>query len=121
MDTILQRIAEIAGVTRAILVGKDGLIVAGAMDSSDDEEMLAAMAAACFSAITHYSQEIGTGEMRQAIIESAHGTLHLTEVGDLILVVSTQPNVHLGRIRLEMLHAGQIGLLRRLFGHSPQW
>ena len=107
MDYILQRIAEIEGVTRAILVGKDGLIVAGATESSDDEEVLGAMAAACFSAITHYSQEIGSGEMRQAIIESAHGALHLTEVGDLILVVSTQPGVHLGRIRLEMIRAGQ--------------
>ncbi len=107
METILQRIAEIEGVTRAILVGKDGLIVAGTTDGGDDEEVLAAMAAACFSAITHYSQEIGTGEMRQAIIESAHGTLHLTEVGDLILVVSTQPDIHLGRIRLEMRRAGQ--------------
>ncbi len=107
METILQRIAEIEGVMKAILVGKDGLIVAGAMDGSDDDEVLAAMAAACFSAITHYSQEIGTGEMRQAIIESAHGTLHLTEIGDLILVVSTQPNVHLGRVRLEMMLAGQ--------------
>ena len=65
------------------------------------------MAAACFSAITHYSQEIGTGEMRQAMIQSAHGILHLYEIDDLILVVSTTPQVNLGRIRFEMTRASQ--------------
>jgi len=107
METILQRIAEIEGVIQAIIVGKDGLIVAGISESNEDEEVLGAMAAACFSAITHYSQEIGTGEMRQAMIQSAHGILHLAEIDDLILVVSTIPQVNLGRIRLEMTRAGQ--------------
>ena len=107
METILQRIAEIEGVIQAILVGKDGLVVAGSMNSSEDEEVLGAMAAACFSAVTHYSQEIGTGEMRQAMLQAAHGALHLTEIDDLILVVSTTPQVNLGRIRLEMNRASQ--------------
>lgn len=108
METILQRLAEIAGVAQALLVGKDGLIVAGTMSSNEDEEVLGAMAAACFSAMLHYSQEIGTGELRQAIIQAAHGTLHLTEIdSDLILVVSTLPQVNLGRIRFEMALAGQ--------------
>lgn len=107
METILQRIAEIEGVIQAILVGKDGLVVAGSMESGEDEELLGAMAAACFSAITHYSQEIGTGEMHQATIQSTHGALHLTEIDDLILVVSTTPQVNLGRIRLEMTRASQ--------------
>jgi predicted regulator of Ras-like GTPase activity (Roadblock/LC7/MglB family) len=107
METILQRIAQVEGVIQAILVGKDGLVVAGTLDGSEDEEVLGAMAAACFSAITHYSQEIGAGEMRQTIIQSAHGTLHLAEIDDLILVVSTTPQVNLGRIRLEMARIGQ--------------
>jgi predicted regulator of Ras-like GTPase activity (Roadblock/LC7/MglB family) len=107
METILQRIAEIEGVIQAILVGKDGLVVAGSTTGNEEEEVLAAMAAACFSAITHYSQEIGTGEMRQAVIQSAHGTLHLHEIDDLILVVSTTPQVNLGRIRFEIARASQ--------------
>ena len=107
MQTILQRIAELEGVLQALLVGKDGLVVAGTMDGSEDEEVLGAMAAACFSAMSHYSQEMGTGEMRQTIIQATHGTLHLAEIGDLILVVSTMPQVNLGRIRVEMTLAGQ--------------
>jgi predicted regulator of Ras-like GTPase activity (Roadblock/LC7/MglB family) len=107
METILQRLEEIVGVVQALLVGKDGLIVAGTMNGNEDEEVLGAMAAACFSAMTHYSQEIGTGQMRQAIIQAEHGTLHLTEIGDLILVVNTLPQVNLGRVRFEMKLVGQ--------------
>src|SRR5262249_52171266 len=102
---ILQRIIEIEGVAGAILVGKDGLVVAGTLDG-DDAEVLGAMAAACFGAISHYTEEIGTGEARRAVIESAHGTLYMIEVGDLILAVNTTPQVHLGRVRLEMARAG---------------
>ncbi len=41
------------------------------------------------------------------MIQSAHGALHLSEVDDLILVISTTPQVNLGRIRLEMTRASQ--------------
>lgn len=106
MEVILQRITEIEGVAGAILVGKDGLVVAGTMEG-EDAEVLGAMAAACFSAVSRYTEEIGTGEARRAVIEAKHGTLFMIEVGDLILVVNTTPQAHLGRVRLEMSHAGQ--------------
>jgi predicted regulator of Ras-like GTPase activity (Roadblock/LC7/MglB family) len=106
METILQRLTELEGVSGAILVGKDGLVVAGTLDG-DDAEVLGAMAAACFSALSHYTEEIGTGEARQAVIEARRGTLSMIEIGDLILVVNTTPQVHLGRVRLEMTRASQ--------------
>lgn len=106
METLLQRLTEIEGVTGAILVGKDGLVVAGTTES-EDAEVLGAMAAACFSSITRFTEEIGIGEMRKAVIESAHGTLHMAEVGDLILVVNTTPQVSPGRVRHEMARASQ--------------
>jgi predicted regulator of Ras-like GTPase activity (Roadblock/LC7/MglB family) len=106
MEAILQRITEIEGVAGAILVGKDGLVVAGTMDG-EDAELLGAMAAACFSAVSRYTEEIGIGEARRAVIEAERGTLSIIEVGDLILVVNTTPQVHLGRVRLEMARASQ--------------
>ena len=104
METILQRLIEIEGVSGAIIVGKDGLVVAGTMDG-DDAEVLGAMAAACFSAISRYTEEIGTGEARRAVIEAERGTLYMIEVGDLILVITTQAPTNLGRVRLEMKKA----------------
>ncbi len=101
METILQRLTELDEIIGAVVVGKDGLIVAGTLHS-EDEEMLAAMSAAVIGSVNNYTTQINSGEMRHAIIETNTGTVQLAEVGDLILVVTTRPTGNLGRVRLEM-------------------
>jgi len=101
VETILQRLTELEEIIGAVLVGKDGLIVAGTLHS-EDEEVLAAMSAAVIGSINNYTTQINSGEMRHVIIETNTGTVQLAEVGDLILVVTTNPTSNLGRIRLEM-------------------
>ena len=106
MDSILQRLTELNDIVNAILIGKDGLIVAGALQG-DDEEMLGAMAAAAFSSIANFTTQVNSGEMRHAIIETEAGTIQLAEAGELILVVTTHATGNMGRVRLEMKKACQ--------------
>ena len=101
METILQRLTDLDEVIGAVLVGKDGLIVAGALHS-DDEEVLGAMSAAVIGSINNYTKQIDSGEMRHVIIETQSSMIQLAEVGDLILVVTGKTTGNLGRIRLEM-------------------
>ena len=101
METILQRLAELDDVTGAILVGKDGLIVAGTLHT-EDEEVIGAMSAAAFGSITNYTKQINNGGMRHVIIETDKGTIQLEETGDLILIVTTHSSSNLGRVRIEM-------------------
>lgn len=101
METILQRLTDLDEIIGAVVVGKDGLIVAGTLHS-EDEEVLAAMSAAVIGSINNYTTQINSGEMRHVIIETNTGTVQLAEVGDLILVVTTHPTGNLGRVRLEM-------------------
>jgi uncharacterized protein len=101
VETILQRLTELDEIIGAVVVGKDGLIVAGTLHS-EDEEVLAAMSAAVIGSVNNYTTQINSGEMRHAIIETNTGTVQLAEVGDLILVVTTHPTGNLGRVRLEM-------------------
>jgi predicted regulator of Ras-like GTPase activity (Roadblock/LC7/MglB family) len=101
MDTTLQRLTDLDEVQNAILVGKDGLIVAGIM-KSDDEEMVGALSATAFSSITNFTDQIKTGSMRHVIIETKTGTIQMEEAGDLILIVLTHGIGNLGRIRFEM-------------------
>jgi predicted regulator of Ras-like GTPase activity (Roadblock/LC7/MglB family) len=101
VETILQRLTDLDAVIGAVLVGKDGLIVAGALHS-DDEEVLGAMSAAVIGSINNYTKQINSGEMRHVIIETKTGMVQLAEVGDLILVVTSHATGNLGRIRLEM-------------------
>ncbi len=101
METILQRLTDLDEIIGAVVVGKDGLIVAGTLHS-EDEEVLAAMSAAVIGSINNYTTQINSGAMRHVIIETNTGTVQLAEVGDLILVVTTHPTGNLGRVRLEM-------------------
>ncbi len=104
MDTILQRLTDLDDITGAILVGKDGLIVTGTLNS-EDEEVIGAMSAAAFGSITSYTEQMNGGEMSHVIIETKTGTIQIEEIGDLILVVTTQSSNNLGRVRIEMKKA----------------
>ena len=101
METILQRLTNLDEIINAILVGKDGLIVAGIM-KSEDEEMIGVLSAAAFGSITSFANQINTGGMRHIIIETKTGTIQMEEAGDLILIVVTRGVGNLGRIRFEM-------------------
>jgi uncharacterized protein len=104
METILQRFTELDEVKNAILVGKDGLIVAGVM-RSEDEEMVGALLAAAFGSISNYTTQVNTGDARQVMIETKASMVYMQEADDLILVVITQGTSNPGRIRLEMKKA----------------
>lgn len=100
MDTILQRLMEIEGVTGALLVGKDGLVVASAMEG-EDEEYLSAMAAACYDAASRYIGQLGMGDVRHAMYETPGGTIQVSDAGDLLIVVRSNYHANVGRIRME--------------------
>lgn len=104
MEAILQRLTDLDEISGVILVGKDGLIVSGALHS-DDEEMLGAMSAAIFGSIANYTTQINNGDLRHVIIETSGGTVQFAEVGDLILVVTTSSSTNPGRVRLEIKKA----------------
>jgi uncharacterized protein len=104
LDTILQRLTDLDDVSGAILVGKDGLIVTGTLQS-EDEEVIGAISAAAFGSISSFIDQINHGTMQHVIIETQNGTIQFEEVGDLILVVTTQHGTNLGRIRIEMKKA----------------
>jgi predicted regulator of Ras-like GTPase activity (Roadblock/LC7/MglB family) len=106
VETILQRLTDLDNIYDAILVGKDGLIVAGIL-RSDDEEVIGAMSAAAFGSITSYSAQVNSGETRHVILETKKGTIQMQEAGDLILVVITEGTSNPGRVRLEMKKACQ--------------
>jgi uncharacterized protein len=106
VETILQRLTDLDEISGAILIGKDGLIVSGALHS-EDEEMLGAMSAAVFGSIANFTDQINNGELHHVIIETRDGTVQFAEVGDLILVVTTNTATNLGHVRLEMKKASR--------------
>ena len=106
METILQRLTDLNEISGALLIGKDGLIVSGALQN-EDEEMLGAMSAAVFGSIANFTTQVNNGEILHVILETQNGIIQLAEAGDLILVVTTQAGGNIGRVRLEMKKASR--------------
>ncbi|HEX6541183.1 MAG TPA: roadblock/LC7 domain-containing protein [Ktedonobacterales bacterium] len=103
METILQRLMAIDGVTGALLVGKDGLVVASAMD--DDDELVGAMAAAAYDASGRYIDQLSIGDIRHVLFETTRGVVQVSDAGDLLIVVRSARDANIGRVRIEMQQA----------------
>jgi predicted regulator of Ras-like GTPase activity (Roadblock/LC7/MglB family) len=102
VETYLRRLMEIEGVTGALIVGKDGLVIASTLDR-DHEEMLGAMAAACFDASSRYIDQIGMGAVRFALFETPGGYVQIADGGEILLVAQSSAQAGMGRIRMEII------------------
>ena len=108
MENVLQRLMAIGGVTGALLSGKDGVVRASTLPH-EEAELLGAMAAAAFDAVTRYIPQVGSGAMRHALFETTGSTVQVAEAGDTLIVVRSSQQAALGRVRLELLRAtGQL-------------
>lgn len=104
METVLQRLVDLDEITSTLIIGKDGLVVAGALPG-DEEDMLSAMTAAVFGSIANYTEQTNHGGARHIMIETEKGTIQFAEAGELILVVTTQGTTNAGRVKIEMKRA----------------
>jgi predicted regulator of Ras-like GTPase activity (Roadblock/LC7/MglB family) len=100
VDSILQRLLAIDGVTGALLTGKDGLVVASTLDG-EEEELLGAMAAAAYDAAGRYIEQLGVGDIRHATFETPGGTILVTDGGEMLIIIRCNVQANLGRIRME--------------------
>ncbi len=112
VENVLQRLTAIAGVSGALLAGKDGVVRASTLPH-DEAELLGAMAAAAFDAANRYIPQLGAqagaGAVRHALFETAGGAVQVADAGDTLIVVRSSQQATLGRIRLELLRAtGQL-------------
>jgi predicted regulator of Ras-like GTPase activity (Roadblock/LC7/MglB family) len=102
MYQILEELNKTSGITGSMLVGNDGIIIAADLDTRFQDETVGALAASIVSTVQKSLEKLKTTALRQMTIEGEQGKLFLTDVGFGILVVTTEPNVNIGLIRLEI-------------------
>ncbi|MBW9222699.1 roadblock/LC7 domain-containing protein [Methanothermococcus sp. SCGC AD-155-C09] len=102
IDRILSDLNKVEGIKGSMVVGKDGLVIASQMPSGIDVELIGAMASAAFGSAERTASEINQGTLQQMMIEGEHGKTLMTDAGEGILVVLTDPGVNLGLIRISM-------------------
>ena len=105
MYEILSELNKTSGVTGSMVVGSDGILIAADLDASFEGETVGALAASITSNIQKSLDRLDTRSLKQVTIESEEAKLFFTDAGLGILVVTTEKDVNVGLIRLEIKNA----------------
>ena len=107
MYEILEVLNKTTGVTGSMIVGQDGIVIAADLDTQLQDEAVGALAASIVSTAQKSMIRLSNDALKQITVEANGGKLFLTDVGIGILAVTTDPQVNVGLIRLEIKNAAE--------------
>ena len=105
MYQVLEELNKTSGISGSMVVGNDGIVIAADMDTSFDEETVGALAASITSNIQKSMNRLEQTPLSQVTIEASSGKLFFADAGIGTLVVTTEKQVNIGLIRLEIKNA----------------
>ena len=105
MYEVLNELNKTSGITGSMVVGNDGIVIAADLDERFEGETIGALAASISSNIQKSLERLESTPLKQVTIEADEGKLFFTDAGFGILVVTTEQNVNIGLIRLEIKNA----------------
>ena len=107
MYEILNQLNKTAGISGSMIVGQDGIVIAADMNSQLKDEAVGALAASIVNTVRTSMERLSDEGLRQVTVEASKGKLFLTDVGIGILAVTTEPQVNVGMVRLEIKNAAE--------------
>ena len=105
MYEVLCDLNKTTGITGSMVVGKDGIVIAADLDTRFEGETIGALAASITSNIQKSLDRLETEPLNRVTIEADNAKLFFAETELGILVVTTEKNVNIGLIRLEIKNA----------------
>ena len=105
MYDVLNELNKTTGVTGSMVVGNDGIVIAADLDESFESETIGALAASITSNIQKSLDRLQTTPLKQVTIEADEGKLFFTDAEMGILVVTTEKDINIGLVRLEIKNA----------------
>jgi len=105
MHEVLSELNKTTGITGSMVVGNDGIVIASDLQENLEDETIGALAASITSNIHKSLQRLQTSPLKQVTIEADDAKLFFTDAGLGILVVTTEKEVNIGLIRLEIKNA----------------
>ncbi len=105
MHEVLSELNKTTGITGSMVVGNDGIVIAADLQENLEDETIGALAASITSNIHKSLQRLQTSPLKQVTIEAEDAKLFFTDAGLGILVVTTEKEVNIGLIRLEIKNA----------------
>jgi predicted regulator of Ras-like GTPase activity (Roadblock/LC7/MglB family) len=107
MYQILEELNKTTGVNGSMIVGQDGIVIAADLNTSLQDEAVGALAASIVDTVKKSMERLSNEDLKQITVEASKGKLFLTNVGIGILAVTTDPQVNVGLVRLEIKNAAE--------------
>jgi predicted regulator of Ras-like GTPase activity (Roadblock/LC7/MglB family) len=105
MYEILKELNKTSGVNGSMIVGQDGIVIAADLHTQLQNETVGALAASIVSTVQKSMSRLSNDAPKQVTVEASNGKLFLADVGIGILAVTTDPQVNVGLIKLEIKNA----------------
>lgn len=107
MYKILEGLNKTTGINGSMIVGQDGIVIAADLNTQLQDEAVGALAASIVSTVKKSMERLSDEDLKQITVEASKGKLFLTDVGIGILAVTTDPQVNVGMVRLEIRNAAE--------------
>ena len=105
MHEVLSELNKTTGITGSMVVGNDGIVIAADLQENLEDDTIGALAASITTNIHKSLQRLQSSPLKQVTIEADDAKLFFTDAGLGILVVTTEKEVNIGLIRLEIKNA----------------
>jgi predicted regulator of Ras-like GTPase activity (Roadblock/LC7/MglB family) len=102
---VLSELNKTTGITGSMMVGNDGIVIASDLTTGVDGDAVGALAAAITTNIQKSLNRLEARPLRQVTIEAEDAKLFFTDAGRGLLVVTTEKEVNIGLVRLEIKNA----------------
>ena len=107
MYKILEELNKTTGINGSMVVGQDGIVIAADLNSQLQDEAVGALAASIVSTVKKSIDRLSSEDLKQITVEADKGKFFFTDVGIGILAVTTDPEVNVGLVRLEIKNAAE--------------
>lgn len=107
MYDVLSELNRTPGITGSMVVGNDGIVIAADLEAGMEGETVGALAASITTSIQKSLDRLQASPLAQVTIEAENAKLFFSDAGLGILVVTTEKDINVGLIRLEIRNAIQ--------------
>ncbi len=105
MYQVLSELNKTSGVTGSMVVGNDGIVIATDLATGFDGDAVGALAASITSIIQKSLDRLQARPLNQVTIEAEDAKLFFSRADMGLLVVTTERDVNIGLVRLEIKNA----------------
>jgi predicted regulator of Ras-like GTPase activity (Roadblock/LC7/MglB family) len=102
MEKALEDLLTLAEVEGAMIVNRDGLVLAERTRAGINAEEAAALGASIFETTLRSIERMHLGQLDRGIVETGSGRLYLTAMGDAMVVLLTRDDTKMGLVLMRM-------------------